>query len=135
MKDFTIRKLIEELQKYPNQDAQVNIVTNMVDIDDDAFDVSNCELSCFQQDVEDVEVYDLFICRAEEERNKMKEKNDERITELLEEHERLTIQLDMFDKHSNIVITNDKNEVLRDIKVGGRHYQHTNIGIMLSSII
>jgi hypothetical protein len=135
MKDLTIRKLIEELQKYPNQDAHLNIVTNMVDVDDDAFDVSDCELSCFQQDVEDAECYDLFVCRAEDERNKMQERNDERITELLEKHERLTIQLDMFDNHSNIVITNDENEVLRDIKVGGRHYQHTNIGIMLISII
>ena len=135
MKDLTIKELIAELQKYPNQDASINIVTNLVNTDDDAYDVENCEIDFFQQDVEDALSYDLFISRPQEERKAMEENIENSISNLLDENERLTIQLDIFDEHSNIVITNDYGDVLREIAVGGRHYQYQNIVKMLGFIL
>ena len=134
MKDLTIKELIAELQKYPNQDATINIVTNLVNDDEDAYDVENCEIDFFHQDVEDALSYDLFISRPQEER---KAKNyDDSISELLSKHHKLTIELDTDALHKdNIVILDEEYNVLREIAVGGRHYQCQNIVKILLSIL
>ena len=133
---MSIKELIKELQKYPNQDAEVNFVVNMVNSDDDTFDVENCDISFFQQDVDDAMSYDLFIHLDSETEAKRSKCREDSIRNLLEEHRRLTIELDTDALHkNNIVILNENEDVLREIEVGGRHYQYDNIIIMLQSII
>ena len=36
-----IKDFIAELQKYPNQDAEINLVSNLIDIDNEAYDKEN----------------------------------------------------------------------------------------------
>jgi hypothetical protein len=61
---------------------------------------------------------------------------EDSIRNLLDEHRRLTIELDTDALHkNNIVILNENEDVLREIEVGGRHYQHDNIIIMLQTIM
>ena len=68
--------------------------------------------------------------------SKRDEKRDESIRELLSEHRRLTIELDADSLHKdNIVILDEEENVLREIEVGGRHYQEDNIAIILQSIL
>lgn len=131
MKNLTIRKMIEELQKYPNQDAEINFVFNDVNIDDDTFDEDIENISFFQQDVDDIDVVDIILY-PQRAVDVDEDKRNESITELLKEHQRITIDLDM---DSNIIITDKDNKPLRDIKVGGRHYPNENIAIMLKQLI
>lgn len=39
MEDLTIEDLIRELQKYPNQKAKINFIANVVNCEDEVFDV------------------------------------------------------------------------------------------------
>ena len=135
MKDLTIKELIAELKKYPNQDATINIVTNLVNVVEDAYDVENCEIDFFQQYLKDALSYDLFISRPKEERKAMEKNVANSISSLLDENETLTIKLDTLDDNAYIVITNDYGEVLREIAVGGRYRQNQNIVKVLSSIL
>lgn len=63
----TIKEVIEQLKKYPNQDAELNIIVNVVNEDDEEFDIQYCAFECWQQDVEDADVYDFFIYGKEKE--------------------------------------------------------------------
>ena len=133
---MSIKELIQQLQEYPNQDAEVNFVVNMVNSEDDTFDVEDCEISFFQQDVEDAMSYDLFIHLNDKIEAKRRKHREDSIRNLLAKHRRLTIELDTDALHkNNIVILNENEDVLREIEVGGRHYQHDNIIIMLQTII
>ncbi len=125
---MTIKELINELQKYPNQNAEINIVTNLIDIDNEAFDCDDCKIDFLQQDVDNQEMYDLYI-------SKENKSTEPRIHELLELYDNVTIKLDTKDNYGNIVILSENNDVLREIQVGGRHYQADNITIMLSNIL
>lgn len=63
----TIKEVIEQLKKYPNQNAELNIIVNVVNKIDEEFDIQNCEFECWQQDIEDTDVYDFFIYSKEKE--------------------------------------------------------------------
>ena len=133
---MSIEDFIKELQKYPNQKADLNFIVNMVNSEDETYDIENCEVSCFQQDVEDTESYDVMITLNKETENKRKEHREESIRSLLDTHRRIKIELDVDALHKdNIVILNEKDDVLREIEVGGRHYQEDNICIILQSIL
>lgn len=133
---MSIKELIQQLQEYPNQDADVNFVVNMVDSEDDTFDVEDCDISFFQQDVDDAMSYDLFIHLNDKIKAKRNKYREDSIRNLLDKHRRLTIELDADALHkNNIVILNENEDVLREIEVGGRHYQHDNIIIMLQTIM
>lgn len=123
-----IKDIIKELQKYPNQEAEINFVSNLIDVDNEAFDVENCSVDFFQQDVDNVDYYDVYIFKE----NKSTEPT---IHELLDDNKKLNIQLDAQDNYANIVITNENKDVLREIQVGGRFKQEENIIKILSSII
>lgn len=123
-----IKDFIAELQKYPNQDAEINLVSNLIDIDNEAYGKENCNVDFFQQDVDNQDSYDVYIFKE----NKSTEP---RIHDLLEDNDKLTIKLDKKDKHANIVVLNENENVLREIQVDGRHYQHENIMIVLSNIL
>ena len=133
---MSIEDFIKELQKYPNQKADLNFIVNMVNSEDETYDIENCEVSCFQQDVEDTESYDVMITLNKETENKRKEHREESIRSLLDTHRRIKIELDADALHKdNIVILNENDDVLREIEVGGRHYQEDNICIILQSIL
>lgn len=123
-----VKDLILELQKYKNQEAEINIISNFIDIDNDAFDKENCQIECCQQDVDNAESYDIYVYKE----NNSKEP---KLHELLAENNKLMIYLDTKDKFSNIVIFDENENVLRDIQVDGRHNQEENISIILSNII
>lgn len=123
-----VKELISELQKYPNQDAEINLVSNLIDIDNEAFDSENCDIDFFQQDVDNVDNYDVYIF-------KKNVSTEPPIHDLLGDNDKLTIKLDTKDKFANIVILDEKERVLREIQVDGRHSQPENIAIMLSNII
>lgn len=126
---MTIKQFIEQLQQYPNQEAEINFMSNTVNSDDEVYDVEHCDIAIMQQDIEDCPIYDILVYRDNELHN------DECISELLYEHKKLIIKLDTEDEHSNIVILNNNYEVLRDIKVRGRFKQNENIIVHLSNII
>ena len=123
-----VKELIAELQKYPNQDAEINLVSNLIDIDNEAFDSENCDIDFFQQDVDNVDNYDVYIF-------KKNVSTEPTIHDLLDDNDKLTIKLDTKDKYANIVILDEKERVLREIQVDGHHSQPENIAIMLSNII
>ena len=72
--------------------------------------------------------YDVYIFKEDT-------STEPRIHDLLEDNDKLTIKLDKKDKYANIVVLNENEDVLREIQVGGRHYQHENIMIVLSNIL
>ena len=136
MEDMTIEDLINELKKYPNQQAKVNFIANVINEDDEVFDNDGCKISFFQQDVDNVDIYDIAITLGNETESSRNLKRDESIRCLLEKHNRLTIELNNEPlSHNSIVILNENDDVLREISVGGRHSQTDNVSIILSSII
>lgn len=136
MNGISVKEFIKELQKYPNQDAILNFISNVINVDNDAFDTEYCDVDLFQQDVEDALSYDIMISLNEETRKKREEKFDESIVNLLSKHGKLRIELSNEPlSSSSIVILNENDEVLREIAVGGRHRQEDNVGVILSSII
>ena len=124
-----IKDLIEELQKYPNQNAEINFISNTTNSEDDTFDIEGCEIACMEQDKDWVDSYDIMVYKDNEMHN------DECLTELLDEHGKLIIELDCDNEFENIVVMNEDKEVLREIQVGGRHYQHQNIVLQLRRIL
>lgn len=133
---MTIREHIQMMLKYPNLDAELNFIVNTHNTDNDAFDIEHCEVSYMEQDKEDVAYYDVLVHLPSEEEDKREERRDESISSLLEEHRKLTIELDADALHkNNIVILDEENNVLREIEVGGRHRQEDNIAIILNSIL
>ena len=50
---MSVEDFIKELQKYPNQKADLNFIVNINNSEDDTYDIENCEVACFQQDFED----------------------------------------------------------------------------------
>ena len=129
MGKITIKKFIEELQKYPNQNATINFISNTTCAEDDAFDVEGCEVDCMEQDKDYVDSYDIMVHKENELHN------EECIIELLDQHGKLIIELDCDNEFENIVVMNEDKEVLREMQVGGRHNQCVNIGLMLKKII
>lgn len=57
---MTVKEMIKELKKYPNQNAELNIKVNVVDADDETLDINECELSFMEQDVKDYDSYDVL---------------------------------------------------------------------------
>ncbi len=132
---MTIKDWIKELQKYPNQDAELNVIANLVNVDNECFDHHRCNIEFAEQDKDDVAYYDVYVTLKSEDRAKREKHRDESISELLANNEKLTITLDCNDPHSNIVIADENNNCLRDIKVGGNYEQSDNIAVMLNMII
>ena len=57
---MTVKELIKELEKYENQDAELNIISNLTNIDDEEYDVNDCTIDLMQQDIYN-DVYDVII--------------------------------------------------------------------------
>ena len=129
MSKITIKEFIEELQKYPNQNATINFISNTTCAEDEAFDIDNCEVECMEQDKDYVDSYDIMVHKENEMHN------EESIIELLAQHGKLIIELDCDNEFENIVVMNEDKEVLREMQVGGRFRQEVNVGLLLKRII
>ena len=57
---MTVKELIKKLEKYKNQDAELNIISNLTNIDDEEYDVNDCTIDLMQQDIYN-DVYDVMI--------------------------------------------------------------------------
>lgn len=134
---MTIREHIQEMLKYPNLDAELNFIVNTHNTDNDAFDKQYMEVSYMEQDKDDVESYDVLVHFSEDVEKQREKHREESICELLADRGKLTIQLDTDNLHkANIVIYDEaKDEVLREISVGGRFRNEENICKMLDNIL
>ena len=56
---MTVKALIKKLDKYKNQDAELNIISNLTNIDDEEYDVNDCTVDLMQQDIYN-DVYDVM---------------------------------------------------------------------------
>lgn len=129
---MTVKELIKHLEKYPNQEAEVNFIANLVDADNDAFDKEKLDVEFMQQDIEDCPIYDIVVF----DRLLQKEKKQENsLHSLLDDNGIINIKLDSFSYHSNIVVTDNDNNVLREIQVGGRFHDSENIINTLGTIL
>ena len=80
---YTIKQLIKILEKYPNQDATINFITNTTNVEEEVYDIEDCDIDFFGQDKDWVDSYDIMVFKDNENHN------DECISELLYEHEKL----------------------------------------------
>lgn len=134
---MTIREHIQNLLQYPNLDVEMNIMVNLHDADNDAFDTECLELSYLEQDKQDVNTYDLLIHLSEEESKKKDDNRFESICSLLAERGKITIELDKFSVNGGniLIVDNERDEVLREISVDGIFSQEENICKRLESIL
>lgn len=113
-KTMKIKDVVRMFSNIPNQEADVNFQINSVNAENDAFDVSDCIMEIMQADVEENEIYDVLVVPP----FKSTEENfDLKISELIKENEEINIKLNTTSRHGNIVITDSKNNVLREIDV------------------
>lgn len=128
---MTVRELISELLQYPNLDAEVNLTSNIIDSENEAFDNKELAIDFFQQDVEDATEYDIVLYN-----NKKIGNDKDSIHNLLDAHGEITIKLSNNGMRENIVVIEDKtNAVLREIDVCGNYTQTENVVKILESIL
>lgn len=57
---MTVKELIKQLENYENQDAELNFICNLIDADDEEYDIQDCTIELFQQDMYN-DIYDVMI--------------------------------------------------------------------------
>ena len=57
---MTVKELIKQLENYENQDAELNFICNLIDVDDEEYDIQDCTIELFQQDMYN-DRYDVMI--------------------------------------------------------------------------
>lgn len=131
---MTIREFIAEMLQYPNLDAEVYFKANVTNTDNAELDIP-VEIEFMERDIEDASSYDILLYSNHAINSKHnKECND--IHHLLEENDGITIMLDKdAETDGYICIKNKKNEVLRDVNVGGVHSVEDNLMIILQSMM
>lgn len=130
----TVRKVIEELLKYPNLDAEVYFKANLINTDVAEYDVP-VTMEFTERDIEDATSYDIILYSKHADKTPTCEEQNA-IHQLLLQNKGLTIQIDKDDETDGyICIKNEKNEVLRDVNVGGIHSVEDNLMIILQSIL
>ena len=55
-----VKELIKELEKYENQDAELNIISNLTNIDDEEYDINDCTIELWEQDMYN-DIYDVMV--------------------------------------------------------------------------
>lgn len=126
---MTIKELIKELKKYPNQDAEINFISNTILAECDVYDEEKCDIAFMQQDIEDCPIVDIMLYKDNPCHN------EECLSDLLYEHKKLTIDLDTEDEYTNICVSTEDGKVLRDIYVNGHHSAEDNIILRLREIL
>lgn len=131
---MTIRNLIEELLKYPNLDAEVYFKANVTNTDNAELDIP-VEMEFTERDIEVTDSYDIILYSDHADKTPTCEEQNA-IHQLLQHNDCITIMIDKDTSTDGyICIKNKKNEVLRDINVGGIHSVEDNLMIILQSIL
>lgn len=130
-----VKELVELLSSYSNQDADINVMVNIINSDEECFDMNNMKLEIMGLDKtskEETQTLDIIIVNPNE-----KEDKSNNIHNLLEEKQFLKIELENTSSslYTNILIIDKDDNVLRDIKVGGEFEQSINIIKALQSIL
>ena len=55
-----VKELIKALEQYQNQDADINILCNLINVDDEQYDVEHCNIDLWQQDIY-CDSYDIMV--------------------------------------------------------------------------
>lgn len=118
---MTIKEMIAELQKYPNQNAEVNLMVNTTNVEDEVFDTEHCEIAFMEQDKEDCPIYDIIVYK--ENKNHYQ---DDCLMDLLCENEFLNVELRANYIDNSIIVKDNKGNVLRTIICGGRFKPYEN---------
>lgn len=131
---MTIRELIGEILQYPNLDAEVYFKANVTNTDNAELDIP-VKMEFTERDIEDATSYDIILYSDHAEKTPTcKEQNA--IHQLLLQNKSITIMLDKDTSTDGyICIKNEKNEVLRDVNVGGIHSVEDNLMIILQSMM
>lgn len=131
---MTIRELIGELLQYPNLDAEVYFKANVTNTDNAELDIP-VKMEFTERDIEDATSYDIILYSDHAEKTPTCEEQNA-IHQLLLRNGSITIMLDKDTATDGyICIKNEKNEVLRDVNVGGIHSVEDNLMIILQSMM
>lgn len=131
---MTIRELIGELLQYPNIDAEVYFKANVTNTDNAELDIP-VTMEFTERDIEDATSYDIILYSDHANKTPTCEEQNA-IHQLLLQNGSITIMLDKDTATDGyICIKNEKNEVLRDVNVGGIHSVEDNLMIILQSMM
>ena len=131
---MTIRELIGELLQYPNLDAEVYFKANVTNTDNAELDIP-VKMEFTERDIEDATSYDIILYSDHADKTPTCEEQNA-IHQLLLQNGSITIMLDKDTATDGyICIKNEKNEVLRDVNVGGIHSVEDNLMIILQSMM
>lgn len=131
---MTIRELIGELLQYPNLDAEVYFKANVANTDNAELDIP-VTMEFTERDIEDATSYDIILYSDHANKTPTCEEQNA-IHQLLLQNGSITIMLDKDTATDGyICIKNEKNEVLRDVNVGGIHSVEDNLMIILQSMM
>lgn len=131
---MTVRQFIAEMLQYPNLDAEVNFKVNVINTDNPELDFP-VEIEFTERDIEDTDSYDIILYSDHANKTPTYEEQNA-IHQLLQQNNSITIMIDKDTSTDGyICIKNEKNEVLRDINVGGIHSVEDNLMIILQSLL
>lgn len=131
---MTVRQFIAEMLQYPNLDAEVNFKVNVTNTDNAELDIP-VEIEFTERDIEDTTSYDIILYSDHAHKTPTCEEQNA-IHQLLLQNNGINIQIAKDDAVDGFIcIKNDKNEVLREINVGGIHSVEDNLMIILQSIL
>lgn len=131
---MTIRELIGEFLQYPNLDAEVYFKANVTNTDNPDWDIP-VKMEFTERDIECTPSYDILLYSDHAEKTTTCEEQNA-IHQLLLQNSSITIMLDKDTATDGyICIKNEKNEVLRDVNVGGLHPVEDNLMIILQSMM
>lgn len=117
---MTIKEMIAELQKYPNQDAEVNLMVNTTNVEDEVFDTEHCEIAFMEQDKEDCPIYDIMVYKDNQNHNQ-----DDCLMDLLYTKQHLKVEL--IANEETIIVKDNNDNVLRTIICDDRFRPYENV--------
>lgn len=125
---MTIKEMIAELQKYPNQDAEVNLMVNTTNVEDEVFDTEHCEIAFMEQDKEDCPIYDIMLYKDNQNHNQ-----DDCLMDLLYTKQHLKVEL--IANEETIIVKDNNDNVLRTIICDDRFRPYENVLRTLRDIL
>lgn len=115
---MTIKEMIAELQKYPNQDAEVNLMVNTTNVEDEVFDTEHCEIAFMEQDKEDCPIIMLY-------KDNQNHNQDDCLMDLLYTKQHLKVEL--IANEETIIVKDNNDNVLRTIICDDRFRPYENV--------
>lgn len=125
---MTIKEMIAELQKYPNQDAEVNLMVNTTNVEDEVFDTEHCEMAFMEQDKEDCPIYDILVYK-----DNQGHKEDDCLMDWLYTKQHLKVEL--IANEETIIIKDNNDNVIKTIICDDRFRPYENVLRTLREIL